>query len=114
MESVKYLLLLGTVGVFAYWILPSSSSRGNSSRDAVEDVVYLCRETKELIKAPRQNVPAVNPRTGRKTLYRALYCADCKHWQPVPPPDVYSGNPLTYRCPKHHRQMTSNGPLEQN
>ncbi len=114
MQSLKYILLLATVGVAAYWILPSRSSRGNVSRDTTEDVMYLCRETKQRMQAPPQQVPAMNPQTGRATLYRALYCAECKGWRAVPPPELYPGNPLTYRCPKHHRQMTSSGLLENN
>ena len=114
MQPIKYFMLLVTVGLLACWVLPSSSSKENPSRESVKDVVYVCRETKELIKAPPQKVPATNPSTGRATLYRALYCSECRRWHPVPPPELYSGNPLTYRCPKHHRQMTASGPLDQN
>ncbi len=108
MQAMKYVLSLVVIGVGAYWVLPDRSRA--QSADADPNVVYLCRETKALIKAPPQPVPALNPKTGRKTLYRALYCAECKNWQPVPPPDMYSGNPLTYHCPKHRRQMTASGP----
>lgn len=75
------------------------------------DVAYLCSETKELVLAPKQAVPAIHPETGRATLMRALYCAQCEQWHAVPPPDVYSGNPLGYPCPKHRTAMQEQGPL---
>lgn len=112
MQALKYIGFLCIVGIAAYWLLPDRSSTNTASAETVPDVAYLCKETKQLIKAPPQQVPALNPKTGRATLYRALYCAECKTWQVVPPPDVYPGNPLTYPCPKHRRQMTATGPLK--
>lgn len=75
-------------------------------------VVYLCRETGELIRGARQSLPAVNPNTGRATLQLALYCDKCDRWHAVPPPDVFPGNPLGYPCPKHHVPMSDSGPMK--
>ena len=76
------------------------------------DVVYLCKETKKVVRAPLQPTPAVNPETGRKTLFRALYCSRCKKWHAIPPSEERSGNPLRYRCPKHKSTMSPNGPAK--
>jgi len=75
------------------------------------EVVYFCRETKKFSRAPRAELPAENPITGRKTLQLALYCERCKKWYPVPSADTFSGNPLSYRCPKTNNPMSQDGPL---
>ena len=112
MTTMKYIGLLVAVAILGYWLLPDPPRDRSASAETAQDVAYLCKETKKLIKAPPQPVPAVNPQTGRATLYRALYCGECKAWKAVPPPDVFPGNPLTYPCPKHQRQMTSTGPTD--
>ena len=108
MRYIKYLGLLVLGGILAYWLVPVSSPAESTSADAV----YLCRETKALIRLPAQAVPAVNPHTGRATLFRALYCAACRKWHPVPPPEVFAGNPMTYPCPNHQCAMTADGPID--
>ena len=112
MRIAKCFGLLAALGGLAYWLMATGSEGGKASAEPAGDVVYLCRETQKLLKAPAQPVPAVNPDTGRPTLYRALYCSDCKKWHAVPPPDVFPGNPLSYPCPKHRRPMSAAGPLE--
>jgi len=77
----------------------------------VEQVMYRCEETGELIQAPPQIVPAPHPETGTPTLYRALYCPKCQKWQVVPPPDVFNGAPEAYPCPIHKTPMQTTGPL---
>lgn len=113
MKSLNYLVFLIGVGVLSYWLLPDRPSAKSASADTVPKVFYLCEETEELVKAPLQQVPATNPQTGRKTLYRALYCSDCEKWRAVPPPEVYPGNPLAYRCPKHDCPMAVSGPNDE-
>ena len=107
MRIFKYLIVISIVGILAYWFAPASSPAGIET----PEVTYLCRETGKVVRLPAQSVPAVNPQTGRATLYRALYCEKCKAWQPVPGPDVFPGNPLRYSCPKHDRPMAQEGPL---
>lgn len=114
MRSLRYLGPLVGLAMLGYWIFSPSSQEGNASENVMETVPYLCRETKQVVRVPLGSVPAVNPATGRATLFRALYCPDCKKWHAVPPPDVFPGNPLTYSCPKHHRAMTADGPLDAN
>ena len=100
-----------TLGV---WILWPSVPEGNASEHASEIVPYICRESKQIIEAPLNPVPAIHPETGRATLFRALYCAKCKKWHAVPPPEAFPGNPLTYPCPKHRVLMKQDGPLNSN
>lgn len=81
---------------------------------ATEEVAYLCRETGELVKAPRQPTPAVNPKTGRPTLDRALFCPECDKWQPIPSSDAFNGDPLSHHCPRHRAPMLAAKPSETN
>ena len=106
---MRNLLLL----LLAIVVLSGTISCKDLSGDesAVADVVYLCRETNEMVTAPPQTTPAVNPRTGRPTLVRGLYCEKCRKWRAVPPRDVYAGNPLSWPCPRHRQPMSPDGPL---
>jgi hypothetical protein len=112
MKFLKYFAPIIGLVLIGYWLVSPTSQEGNASENSIEAVPYICRETKQIIEAPLSQVPAVNPATGRATLFRALYCSACKKWHAVPPPDVFSGNPLTYSCPKHRQPMTMDGPLE--
>ena len=94
-------------------LLSCAVSCGDVSGDepAAAHVVYLCRETREIITGPAQATPALNPRTGRATLVRGLYCEKCRKWHAVPPPDVHPGNPLAWPCPVHSQTMSLEGPV---
>jgi hypothetical protein len=110
MRYLKYLSVLVLIASVSYWLLSADSSAESASAEG-GSVVYLCRESQGLFRLPAQPVPALNPETGRATLYRALYCPTCRKWQPVPPADVFPGNPLSYPCPKHQRTMRADGPM---
>lgn len=114
MQLLKYIAPIVTLALLGLWFLTPGSQEGNAQESVIETVPYICRETKQVIEAPVSPVPAVNPNTGRATLFRALYCSDCKKWHAVPPPDVFPGNPVTYPCPKHRQPMTNEGPLDAN
>ncbi|GAB4154840.1 MAG: hypothetical protein Tsb009_31550 [Planctomycetaceae bacterium] len=104
-------LVIGIVGWAILFCLPGCGEKSVDGGETVT-VVYLCKETKKVVRAPLQPSPAVNPETGRKTLYRALYCSKCKKWHAIPPGEERSGNPLRYRCPKHHSAMSADGPVK--
>jgi hypothetical protein len=83
----------------------------DAAADTNSQFVYICRETGRIVTAPPQPTPAVNPETGRTTLYRALYCGKCQSWRAVPPSEVYGGNPMSNVCPRHRERMSPSGPL---
>jgi hypothetical protein len=56
------------------------------------DVTYFCTETREVVEGPVQDVPAVNPKTGRRTLVRAVYSNKTKEWIPMPSDEVLRRN----------------------
>ncbi len=76
-----------------------------------QQVAYRCTETQEFVLAAPQPHPAVNPKTGRSTLMRTLYCPECEKWHVVPPPEVYNGHPVGFLCPLHQSAMQETGPL---
>lgn len=83
-------------------------ARGRDSQ--VTPVVYVCTETKEAFLAPPQGAPAVNPKTGRRTLVRGLYCSGCGRWFPAPPARHQTGNPKPVFCRIHKVPMIYDGP----
>jgi len=83
----------------------------SETEEPKEKAVYVCRETKEVVVAPVQPTPAINPATGRKTLLRALYCPEGKRWRAVPPDAATNGHPMNSKCPQHHCRLTADGPL---
>ncbi len=56
------------------------------------EVTYICLESREVFTGPVQEVPAVNPETGRKTLVPAVYSTRTKEWVPAPPEEVLRKN----------------------
>lgn len=56
------------------------------------DVTYICLETREVIEGPVQDVPALNPSTGRRTLVRAIYSNATNEWVPAPSEEVLRKN----------------------
>ena len=107
---MKASMICGAVAVFGaalYWLVPVGSS---PARAEGAEVAYLCRETRQVVFAPPQAVPAVHPQTGRPTLDRALYCPQCRSWHPVPP--TWPGNPLAYRCPRTRGPLEASGPAK--
>jgi hypothetical protein len=102
------------ITVMAACLLSFVSGCGDEQMAAEEsnNVVYLCKETKKVVRAPLHPTPAVNPETGRKTLFRALYCSRCKKWHAIPPSEERSGNPLRFNCPRHKSAMSLNGPVK--
>ncbi|HUG91805.1 MAG TPA: hypothetical protein VML55_13285 [Planctomycetaceae bacterium] len=110
MRGIVYIAALAALGL-SICVVISLVTGPDASAETDAQVVYLCRETQELIRGRPQPTPAVNPETGRPTLYRALYCAKCEKWQAVAPSEVYGGNPLSTVCPRHREPMSPEGPL---
>lgn len=75
-------------------------------------IVYVCTETNETFSDQLQSVPAVNPKTGHRTLVRGVYCAECNRWYASQPSNHRSGNPRTQNCRVHHLPMTYAGPTD--
>jgi len=86
--------------------------RGWHGAPAAAPIVYVCSETGEAFRLPFQGIPGVNPKTGRRTLFRGAYCQECNQWHAVPAPNHQAGNPKAASCPVHHVPMTFDGPAE--
>ena len=106
------LTLLVSVHGIVVLLMSLSGCSSNTAADDQQTVVYVCEESKTLIKAPQQPTPAEHPETGQPTLLRALYCARCNTWHVVPPTDIYPRDPLSYACPKHKIPMSAEGPMD--
>jgi hypothetical protein len=93
-------------------LLSLSGCNSNTAADEQQTVVYVCEESKTLIKAPQQPTPAMHPETEQPTLLRALYCSKCNKWHTVPPTEIYPRDPLSYACPRHKAPMSAEGPMD--
>ena len=79
--------------------------------EPVRRMVYVDTETMTpLVQAVSESLPAVNPKTGKRTLMAGLYCAECQTWYPVPPPDQINRRPNAALCPKTRTPLTLDGP----
>jgi hypothetical protein len=74
------------------------------------EITYLCQETGELSRGPRQATPAMNPKLGRATLVQALYCSRCRGWHRMPPPEVRQQMPGGPVCPKTRAPLVETAP----
>ena len=86
------------------------SGCGETPQPEEERVVYVDRKTKEVfILEDSFETPAVNPKTGKRTLLRGLYCPECEKWYAVPPLEVIRRNPKSVFCPKDKTKMVLDG-----
>jgi hypothetical protein len=74
------------------------------------EITYLCLETGELSRGPRQPTPVMNPKLGRATLVQALYCSRCRGWHRMPPPEARHLMPGGPVCPKTRAPLVETGP----
>lgn len=74
------------------------------------EVTYLCLETGELSRGPRQQTPAMNAKLGRATLVQALYCSRCRGWHRMPPAEVRQTMPGGPVCPKTRAPLVETAP----
>ena len=77
-----------------------------------EDITYICTETGDVSHGEWQVMPALNPKTGRKTLVQALYCSKCRNWYPAPPPEMVRQSPRGPTCPKDGSTLSVEEPFE--
>lgn len=101
------LLALGVLGI-------SLLGCGRSAEDATDEVsqaVYVDTETMQAMVCDIvDEPPALNPKTGQRTLMPALYCPACRSWHPVPPPDQINRMPGATTCRKTGAALTADGP----
>ncbi len=100
--------------IFAMLLIPTFL--GCSNQDAAADdqqtkVAYYCKETKKIIVTTKQETPAINPETGRRTLFPTMYCEQCKAWRPIPSVEQAQKNEGARQCPKCKKMMVVDGPL---
>ncbi len=103
--------LVAAVGAGALYTVVTMRASGDGDGAESQMYVYVCTDTEEVIAAPAQATPAINPGTGKRTLLRALYCSECAIWIPTAPSAIDSGNPLRTHCSTHGTPLSITGPL---
>lgn len=90
------------------WMASAFSRRGTDL-----EVTYVCTETKEVVRGPVQPEPALNPKTGRRTLMRAVYATQTQQWVPAPPEQVLRQNRQRYASTDGKSPLTFAPPTEE-
>ena len=76
-------VVAGAVVVSAAWGCSGTSSEKDAQKS--EKVTYYCLETHKTVELePQEEIPAVNPATGRRTLVPAYRDPKTKKWRPIP------------------------------
>lgn len=91
-RTIGLSLLFGTAVVLSGWGAYSWLARSGPPPVTGNEVTYVCLETREVIDGPAQDVPAINPKTGRRTLVRAVFSTRTNEWVPIPSEDVLRNN----------------------
>ncbi|SFH67855.1 hypothetical protein [Planctomicrobium piriforme] len=83
---------------------------GEETKDAKDYVVVIDTQSRYIFKArPTTVLPTKNPKTGKETITRAAYCAQCPgcdRWKDVPLDASPETNPKAFTCPKHGLMTT--------
>jgi hypothetical protein len=79
--------------------------------DEVSQAVYVDTKTMQAVVCDIvDEPPALNPKTGQRTLMPALFCPTCQAWHPVPPADQINRVPGATTCRKTGAALTTEGP----
>ncbi|REK25395.1 MAG: hypothetical protein DWQ41_12205 [Planctomycetota bacterium] len=85
---------------------------GRDAAEQANQIVYIDGETQSTIVADvTDDLPAVHPQTGRRTLMPGLYCNSCDTWHSSPPIEVLQRNPAARQCPACRSPLTNTGPI---
>ena len=82
--------------------------------DESDEITLINTATGEVSRGEWIPTPAVDPRTGERTLAQALYCAKCAKWYPAPASEMaerFPGGPICYR---DRTRLSVDGPLVTN
>ena len=108
-KTLSFVAIVAGLGVSIYFVgswLMNSGSASESETTLSDEVNYLCRETGQIIRGPRdpglEGMIVEGQGAGDcQTLVQALYCPQCKSWYPYPPPEALERMPMGPRCPTH-------------
>lgn len=109
-DEMKRFTIFTILGVVAGAAVSVPLLRAERETHEAADIVYVCRETGDVMKAPAGPTPALNPKTGKRTLVRGLYCSKCGEWKPSPPSSAFQSNPRHLRCAKDGTPLATDGP----
>ncbi len=76
-----------------------------------EQAAYICNQTKQVFAASEVQNSNVNPKTGKSTLVRGMYCVKCDRWHPGPPKEAMANRAVQPTCPIHKTPLKSVGPI---
>lgn len=101
-KALSVVGIVAALGICLYFVGTWFMNSGSASESALsEEINYLCRETGQIIRGPRDPGPEGIEAGDCQALVQALYCPQCQSWYPFPPPEALERMPMGPRCPKH-------------
>lgn len=79
--------------------------------DETDEITLLNPKTGEVTRVEWTPTPAVDSKTGERTLVQGLYCEKCNKWYPAPPREMAERLPGGPVCYYDQTRLSANGPL---
>jgi hypothetical protein len=91
--------------------LPGCAKPAPPTAAVEETVIYFDTEAKTaVLSPPATEFPAVNTKTGKRTLMPAAWCSGCDAWHAAPPIEEIQRNPKSLICPETGAKLNPKGP----
>lgn len=108
----------GSLGLIVFGLMAcligGCSDAPRTSDPVMGAIVYVDLETQlPVVQLATNDIPAVHPETGERTLMPGLYCPKCQRWHPAPAFDKLQHIPGAAVCPADGTPMTTDGPWPQ-
>ncbi len=100
-QNLTIAATVAVLGLGLYFLGARLMNSGTASESVLsEEISYMCRETGQIIRGPRDPGPEGIDAGGCKDLVQALYCPKCQSWYPFPSAEAMAHMPMGPRCPK--------------
>lgn len=76
-----------------------------------EEITLINTATGEVSRSEWILTPALDPKTGKRTVQQAMYCEKCQKWYPAPPAAMAERSPGGPVCYRDQTRLSLDGPL---
>ncbi len=107
------LAVIGCCGLAGWTVYQQTKSTPvdiSVAEDDADEITLLNPKTGEVTRVEWTPTPAIDPKTGERTLVQGLYCEKCDKWYPAPPREMAERLPGGPVCYYDQTRLTANGP----